>query len=80
MKQAMKQMNYQSNDFDILINRISLLLGILNLQENLTQSDKQDIVDNFNEKAEELMSKINAHLQLQDQKIDRILEILGEGD
>lgn len=73
-------MNYQSNDFDILINRISLLLGILNLQENLTQSDKQDIVDNFNQKAEELMSKINAHLQLQDQKIDRILEILGKGD
>lgn len=73
-------MNYQSNDFDILINRISLLLGILNLQENLTQSDKQDIVDNFNEKTEELMSKINAHLQLQDQKIDRILEILSKGD
>lgn len=80
MKQAMKQMNYQNNDFDILINRISLLLGILNLQENLTQSDKQDIVDNFNEKAEELMSKINAHLQLQDQKIDRILEILNKSD
>ena len=73
-------MNYQNNNFDILINRISLLLGILNLQENLTQSDKQDIVDNFNKKAEELMSKINAHLQLQDQKIDRILEILNKSD
>lgn len=69
-------MNQQNNRFDSTVNILSLVLGLMNLQENLTQSDKQDIVDNLNDKAEELLKKIDNHLQIQDQKIDKILKIL----
>ena len=39
------------NNLDIVINRFGFLLGLLNFQENLTQSDKQEIVDNLDKKA-----------------------------
>ena len=48
----------------------------MNLQENLTQSDKQDIVDNFNNRANELLSSIESHLRIQDEKLDKIYNLL----
>lgn len=62
--------------YDKIVETISLVLGIMNLQENLTQSDKQDIVDNFNQRTKELLSSIDAHLQIQDEKLDKIYNLL----
>ena len=62
--------------YDKIVETISLVLGLMNLQENLTQSDKQDIVDNFNNRANELLSSIENHLKIQDEKLDKIYNLL----
>lgn len=66
------------NSFDQVVNIVSLVLGIMNLQENLTQSDKQDIVNNLDNKAKLLLDKINEHLKNQDKKLDLIIQLLQE--
>lgn len=66
----------ENNNFLNLINIADFVIGIMNLQENLTQSDKQDIVDKLGKESDIILNKINEHLEQQDKKIDRILEIL----
>ena len=56
---------------------ISFLVGIMNLNENLTQGDKQDLLKTFSEKADLLLQEIHGHLQEQDEKIDIILKELS---
>ena len=58
------------------INLISFMIGIMNLNENLTQGDKQDLLKTFSQEAERLLNEIHHHLQEQDEKIDIILEEL----
>lgn len=60
------------------LNIISFLIGTMNLQENLTQGDKQELLETFSKKAEELLGEIHGHLQDQDKKIDKILEVIGD--
>ncbi len=66
----------ENNNFLDLINIASFVLGIMNLQENLTQSDKQDIVDKLRNESDTILNKVHEHLEQQDKKIDKILEIL----
>lgn len=66
----------ENNNFLDLVNIASFVLGVMNLQENLTQSDKQDIVDRLDKESDVILNKIHDHLEEQDKKIDRILEIL----
>ena len=66
----------ENNNFLNLINIADFVLGVMNLQENLTQSDKQDIVDKLGKESDVMLNKIHEHLEQQDKKIDRILEIL----
>ena len=58
------------------INLTSFLVGMLNFNENLTQGDKQDLLEAFSQKADNLLKEIHSHLQEQDEKIDIILEEL----
>ena len=58
------------------INLISFMIGVMNLNENLTQGDKQDLLKTFSQEAERLLNEIHHHLQEQDEKIDMILEEL----
>lgn len=66
----------EDNNFLNLINIASFVLGVMNLQENLTQRDKQEIVDKLGKESDVILNKIHEHLEQQDKKIDRILEIL----
>ena len=59
------------------ISLISFMIGVMNLNENLTQGDKQDLLKTFSQEAERLLNEIHHHLQEQDEKIDRILEELS---
>lgn len=56
---------------------ISFVVGIMNYEENLTQSDKQDLQDQLNSKIDLLLKEIHSHLEEQDQKIDKIMEALN---
>ena len=53
-----------------IISLTSFLIGIMNLEENLTQGDLQD-------KTQLILDEIHSHLQEQDDKIDEILRRLN---
>ena len=55
---------------------VSFIIGLLNYEENLTQSDKQELEDELNRKIDGLLKEIHSHLELQDKKIEEILEVL----
>ena len=50
------------------------MIGLMNLNENLTQGDKQELMETLSEQADKLLNEIHRHLQEQDEKIDKILE------
>ena len=56
----------------------SFFIGVLHLQENLTQGDKQDIQDDLSQKADMLLSEIHRHLEEQDERLSRIEKLLEE--
>ena len=49
---------------------ISCLIGIMNLTENISQTDVQNLVENA-------INDVHNHLLEQDKKIDKILKKLG---
>lgn len=54
------------------------LLSILNYRENLTQNDKSEILQNSQNVSDAVINKIDKHLQLQDKKIDYIIQMLEQ--
>ena len=60
-----------------MLNILSFLIGTMNLNENLTQGDKQDLLEEFSTKADILLKEIHSHLEKQDNKLDKILEDLS---
>ena len=72
-------MNYYNNSqkqFDYLdiLNIMSFVIGLKNLEENMGQSDKQELIQDLGDKADLLLREIHGHLQEQDKKIDLILD------
>lgn len=55
------------------LNVASFLIGLENLEMNLDQNDKADLQNDLSKTAERLLSEIHAHLEAQDEKIDRII-------
>lgn len=66
-------MNDQLTFLDIL-NMMSFCISLMNLNENLSQGDKQDLQNDLAEKMGIILSEIHGHLEKQDKKIDKILE------
>lgn len=67
-----------SNNLDFLdiINIVSFAIAIANYNENLNQSDKQELIHKLDKQTSELLSKLNAHLERQDKNIDKLLTML----
>lgn len=65
-------------DFLDLISIMSFVIAVINLDENITQSDKQDLLNEFNDKAELLLDEIHKHLEEQDVKLSAIETTLKE--
>lgn len=63
-------MNDRQSD---ILNLISLILGLLNYDENLTQGDKQQIMENSNRVQDEVVNRIDSHLIKQDKKINYLI-------
>lgn len=57
-----------------ILSILSFMIGTMNLNENLTQGDKQDLLKEFSTKADILLKEIHSHLETQDNKLDKILE------
>ena len=60
------------------ISLMSFCIGLMNFDENLSQSDKQDMMDSLSKESDRLLSEIHTHLENQDKKIDYILEVLND--
>ena len=70
-------MNKQLEFLDILT-MLGFALNVANLNENLTQSDKQDLMHETDKQSSDILSAIQQHLEVQDKKIDEILKRLEE--
>ena len=67
-----------SNNNSLLdvLNVVSFLIGVANYNENLTQTDEQELIHKLDKQTSELLSQLNAHLERQDKNIDKILTML----
>ena len=59
------------------LNVMSFIIGMMNLEQNMTQNDKQELESQSNTKVDQLLKEIHAHLQEQDNKIDIIMKKMG---
>ena len=50
----------------------------MNLEENVTQGDKQQLMQELGNKADLLLKEIHKHLESQDKKLDDIIERLNK--
>lgn len=57
---------------------LSFAIGVANYEENMTQSDKQELLQEFNHRMEIALTDIHEHLSVQDAKIDHILKSIKE--
>lgn len=67
-------MNNNQLTFLDIISIMSFCISLINLDENLSQGDKQDLQNDLAEKMEIILQEIHGHLEKQDIKIDKILE------
>lgn len=63
-----------------IITLLGFVISVENLNQNLSQNDKQDLQNDLSEKSERILNEIHKHLQDQDEKLNRIMEILNEKD
>ena len=61
-----------------IITLISFFIGLMNLDENMTQGDKQDLQQDLSEKADLLLSEIHSHLEQQDDVLRRLEEKIND--
>ena len=59
------------------VNLMSFCISLMNLNENFSQGDKQDLQNDLSEKMEIILNEMHSHLKEQDIKIDKILEVVS---
>ena len=68
--------NNNQLEFLDMLNIASFCIGLMNLNSNLTQNDKQELEEQLNKSVQKLLQEIHTHLEQQDKKIDLILKKL----
>lgn len=69
------------NPNDNLLNAIqivSFIIGVLNYNENLTQNDKDDIMQKLDQQTKEILQNVEKQLQEQNVLLKRVLEKVGK--
>ena len=66
--------NNNQLEFLDMLNIASFCIGLMNLNSNLTQNDKQELEEQLNKSVQKLLQEIHTHLEQQDKKIDLILK------
>lgn len=67
-------------DFLDIITLLSFVLSVENLEQNLSQNDKQDLQHDLSEKAEKILKEVHTHLEKQDKLLNDIWSKLNEKD
>ena len=70
----------ESGEFTFLdyLTLMSFFIGVINYDENLSQTDKQDLMEELSKKADQLLQDIHTHLADQDVKINLIIKLLED--
>lgn len=55
---------------------VSFLIGVANYNENLTQSDKDDIMKSLDQQTNDILMRVEEALQEQNEMLEEILETL----
>ena len=66
-------MNKELSFIDLL-SIASFVVGLINLEENLTQGDKQDLQDDLARQTDLLLQEVHGHLEEQDKKLEMIMK------
>lgn len=67
-------MNGNNLELMDLLNIISFIIGVLNYEENLTQTDKQDLMGEVDSQMNKMLSEIHNHLAQQDALLNELVE------
>lgn len=70
--------NSNRQSFLDFLNVMSFIIGVMNLNENLTQGDKQELMESLSKQTQTVLTEIHSHLESQDKKIDEILKRLED--
>lgn len=66
-----------NQDFLDAVSLVSFIIGIANYNENLSQSDKDDMMHALDEKANNMLEKLEADLEEQNELLRQILDKLN---
>lgn len=70
--------NCNQLEFLDLLSIASFCIGLMNLDENTTQGDMQDLTQEFNLRVEAILDEIHGHLEIQDAKLEEISKAIKE--
>ena len=65
-----------SDDFLESLTVVGFIIGVLNYDENLSQSDKQDMIESFDNKIEKLLEHLDQEIDKQNGMLKEIIERL----
>lgn len=68
---------YNDNFLDTL-SILSFIIGVMNYDENLSQSDKDDMIHQMNVKMQELLERLEDDLEEQNKMLREIIQLLKE--
>lgn len=71
-------MRYNQDMLDTLT-LVSFLVGVANYNENLTQSDKDDIMRHLDQQTRDILTRVETALEDQNKMLREILERLKSG-
>lgn len=71
-------MNGKQLTFIDILSVASFLIALENLDENMTQNDKQELQSDLANKSNSILKEIHKHLEEQDRKLDAIIKRLEE--
>ena len=70
--------NSYNNNFIDTLSVMSFVIGLMNYDENLSQSDKDDMIHQMNVKIQELLERLESDLEEQNKMLREIIQLLKE--
>ena len=67
---------YYDENFLNAVQLVSFIVGIANYQENLTQSDKDDIMKGLDQQTKDILEKVQEALEEQNKMLKKIIEMI----
>lgn len=60
------------------VSMLSFVIGLANYEENLTQTDKAELMDKLDRQTRDILTELQHEIQKQNKLLHRIIELLEE--